>query len=63
MENEVKQIGMREGGPKRWPEQGSRGREEGWVEELEGGLGDPVGVGDQADPQTRASVPAGRFGL
>lgn len=51
MEKEVEGTGMREGGPKRWPERGSRGQEGWWGEELEGGLEGPVGDGDRDDPQ------------
>ena len=53
MEKEVEGTGMREGGPKRWPERGSRGEQEWWGEELEGGLEDPAGNGDPGDPQAR----------
>ena len=34
MEKEVEGTGMREGGPKRWPERGSRGQQAWWGEEL-----------------------------
>ena len=51
MEKEVEGTGMRERGPKRWPECGSRGEQEWWGEELEGGLEDPAGNGDRVTPR------------